>query len=134
VGELAAWALWDSGSTLTGITPAFAEIAKVKLDTLEDPHVLQLGTVGSRSMIKYGTDARVRVGDADVASYLDVANFDRYDMVIGTPWMRRNKVQLDFERNLVMIGGTAVPAVKAKEKDLDPRLRRYRATDKRKAE
>ena len=134
VGELAAWALWDSGSTLTGVTPAFAEIAKLRLDTLEDPHVLQLGTVGSRSIIKYGADVRVRVGKADVMSYVDIANFDRYDMIIGTPWMRRNKVRLDFENDQVVVGGTAVPAVKVKAKDLDTRVRRHRATDKSKAE
>ena len=33
VNGLDAWALWDSGSTTTGITPSFAEIAKVPVDT-----------------------------------------------------------------------------------------------------
>jgi len=47
VGGLDAWTLWDSGSTMTGITPTFVEVAKIPLDTLEDPHILQLGTVGS---------------------------------------------------------------------------------------
>jgi len=47
VNGLKAWALWDSGSTMTGITPSFAEIAKVPVDTLEDPHILQLGMIGS---------------------------------------------------------------------------------------
>ena len=82
VGELAAWTLWDSGSTTTGITPAFAEHAKVKVDTLEDPHILQLGTVGSRSIIKYGADIPIKVGNTEVVSYVDIANFDRYDMII----------------------------------------------------
>jgi hypothetical protein len=40
VGDLKAWTLWDSGSTTTGITPTFAEHVRVKVDTLEDPHVL----------------------------------------------------------------------------------------------
>jgi hypothetical protein len=31
--------------------------------------------------------------------YMDIANFDRYDMIIGTPYMRHNKVQLDFEND-----------------------------------
>ena len=29
VGNLEAWTLWDSGSTTTGITPAYAELAKI---------------------------------------------------------------------------------------------------------
>jgi len=44
VGDLEVWTLWDSGSTTTGITPAFAELAKIKVNTLEDLHILQLGS------------------------------------------------------------------------------------------
>ena len=134
VDDLAAWTLWDSGSTTTGVTPSFAELAKVKVDTLEDPHVLQLGTVGSRSIIKYGADVLIKVAKTEAPSYVDIANFDRYDMIIGTPWMRRNKVVLDFMRNEVVVNGVAVPVIKVKGQDLDPRLRRHRATDRRKEE
>jgi len=134
IGDLAAWTLWDSGSTTTGITPAFAEHAKVEVDTLEDPHVLQLGTVGSRSIIKYGADVLITVANVKATSYVDIANFDRYDMIIGTPWMRRHKVLLDFNANRVIINGSPIQAIKVTAKDLDPRIRRHRTTDKRKDE
>jgi hypothetical protein len=134
IGDLQAWTLWDSGSTTTGITPSFAELANVKVDTLEDPHVLQLGTVGSRSIIKYGADVEIRVADIKTTSYVDIANFDRYDMIMGTPWMRRNKVLLDFNTNRVIINGKPIPAIKVMEKDLDPRARRHRTTDRHKTE
>jgi hypothetical protein len=134
VGDLAAWTLWDSGSTTTGITPAFAELAKVKIDTLEDPHVLQLGTVGSRSIIKYGADVPIGVGRTRTMSYVDLANFDRYDMIIGTPWMRKHKVLLDFITNRVIVDGAPIPAIRASARDLDPRVRRHRVTDKQKGE
>jgi len=134
VGSLDAWTLWDSGSTTTGITPAFAELVKVKVNTLEDPHVLQLGTVGSRSIIKYGADVPIVVEQVNTMSYVDLANFDRYDMIIGTPWMRKHKVLLDFDTNRVIINGTAIPAIKVKGNDLDPHLRRHHATEKRKPE
>jgi hypothetical protein len=39
INGLRAWTLWDSGSTTTGITPALAELARVPVDELEDPHV-----------------------------------------------------------------------------------------------
>ena len=134
IGELNAWALWDSGSTMTGITPSFAEIAKIPVDTLEDPHILQLGTTGSRSIIKYGADVTVKVAGVATTTYVDIANFDRYEMVIGTPFMRWNKVHLDFEHNIVIINGEKLPAVKVEAKDLDPRIRRYRTMDRKKAE
>jgi len=42
-----AWTLWDSGSTTTGITPSFVDMAKIKVFPLSNPHILQLGMVGS---------------------------------------------------------------------------------------
>jgi hypothetical protein len=115
---------------MTGITPAFAEHAKVLIDRLEDPHILQLGTVGSRSSIKYGADVEIQVAGTSTTSYVDIANLDLYDMVIGTPWMRRNKVILDLGENKITVQGTTIPALKVREKILDPRLRRQRTTDK----
>ena len=131
VGDLEAWALWDSGSTTSGVTPAFAELAKLKVDTLIDPHILQLGTVGSRSIIKYGTDMPVEVAGHKFMAYVDVANFDRYDMIIGTPMMRRNKVLLDFNTDRVIVNGITIPAIKVKELNLNPRLHHHRTMDKK---
>jgi hypothetical protein len=117
-----------------GITPSFAELANVKVDTLEDPHVLQLGTVGSQSIIKYGADVEIRVADIKTMLYVDIANFDRYDMIMGTPWMRRNKVVLDFDTNHVIINGKPILAIKVMERDLDPHAHRHHTTDRHKTE
>jgi hypothetical protein len=103
INGLKAWTLWDSGSTTTGITPAFTELAQVAVDELEDPHVLQLGMVGSRSIIKYGADVMMNVAGNRISTYVDIANFDRYEMIIGTPFMIRNKVILDFDKLEVVI-------------------------------
>jgi hypothetical protein len=46
VGGFKAWALWDSGSTTTGITPMFSQVADIPIFPLLDPHVLQLRTIG----------------------------------------------------------------------------------------
>jgi hypothetical protein len=132
--NLAAWTLWDSGSTTTGITPTFSELAKIKVDTLDDPHVLQLGTVGSRSIIKYGVDATIVVANVRNTAYMDIANFDRFDMIIGTPWMRKHNVLLDFAVNHVIVNGCPIPAIKMANKDLDPRSHRHRIMDKHKTE
>ena len=132
VGGFKAWTLWDSGSTTTGITPTYAQVADISVFPLSDPHVLQLGTIGSRSVVNYGTEVGVVVPGAEGTIYMDVANFDRYDMIIGTPYMRQNKVQLDFENDQVIVNGVATPATKVTLADTDGRLRRYRATDKHK--
>ena len=52
-------------------------------------------------------------------------------MIIGTPFLRKNKVILDFIKNVVIINGKESPAVKVTAKDLDPHLRRYRTTEKK---
>ena len=132
VGDLEAWTLWDSGSTTSGITPSYAELAKIVVDTLTDPHVLQLGTVGSRSIIKFGADISLRIAKQLYSSYVDVANFDRYDMIIGTPFMRKHGVLLDFKRSRVIINDMVLPAIRIELGDGDARLRRYRAMDKKK--
>ena len=125
VGDLNAWTLWDSGSTTLGITPHYAEVANIVVNTLSDPHILQLGTVGSRSIIKFGADTTLTIGGQHYPSYVDVANFDRYDMIIGTPFMCKNGVILDFNDNCVVINSTRWPATKVERKGNDPGLRCY---------
>ena len=70
----------------------------------------------------------------NATSYVDIANFDRYDMIMGTPWMRRHKVLLDFDTNRVIISGVPIQAIKVIAKDLDPRLRRHCTTDRHQGE
>jgi hypothetical protein len=125
-----AWTLWDSGSTTTGITPTFAQVANILVFPLNDPHVLQLGTIGSRSIVNHGMEVNVTTHGSNGAIYMDVANFDRYNMIIGTPYMRANRVRLDFENNQVIVNGVAISATKVMINDTDRRLCRYRATDR----
>jgi len=131
INGLRAWTLWDSGSTTTGITPAFAELAKIPVDELEDPHVLQLGTVGSRSSIKYGADVNINIGEEKLPTYVDIANFDRYEMIVGTPFMRQHNVILDFEKGEIIFRGKRIPAITVSTKEIDPTARRQRITDKK---
>jgi len=107
VGGCEAWALWDLGSTTTGITPVFT---KISVFPLSNPHILQLGTIGSHSLVNYGTEVKVQASGTNSIIYMDIANFNRYDMIIGTPFMRKNKVHLDFENDRIVINGVATPA------------------------
>jgi hypothetical protein len=124
MGGFDAWTLWDSGSTTTGITPTFAQVADIPVFPLSNPHT-QLGMIDSRSIVNYGTEIDVVAPGANGNIYMDIVNFDRYDMIIGTPYMRANKVCLDFENNIVIVNGVATPATKVLLHDTDGRLHRY---------
>jgi len=126
-----AWTLWDSGSTATGVTPAFAHIANLRVFSLTNPHVLQLGTIGSRAQISHGADVHVEMPGISTKMYVNVANFDRYDMIIGTPFMREHGVKLDFEKNQITAAGIVMPAMRVTVPDTDDRVRRYRSVDKK---
>ena len=105
--------------------------SRYKVFPLKDPHILQLGTVGSRSFVNFGVNVGVKAPGIETTAYLDIANFDRYDMIIGTPFMRANKVLLDFNKNQVIANGVATPATRVVLDTNDGRLRRYRTVEKR---
>jgi hypothetical protein len=111
--------LLDSGSTTVSITQDFARVAKLRVQELANPVPLQLGTVGSHSMINFSAKAHLQVGpinDNDI--YLDVVNIDRYDMIIGTPFMRKHGLVLDFGMNTLSTWGTLIPTLTEGQEDL----------------
>ncbi|KAF5387723.1 hypothetical protein D9615_000278 [Tricholomella constricta] len=131
VGGHEASTLWDSGSTTTGLMPSFAQVADIRVFPLEDPLILQLGTKGSRATVNFGTTVEAALPGFKGKVYMDLANFDRYDVIIGTPFMRANNVVLDFNRDEVAVNGVATPATKIKMEDTDGRARRHRSLEKR---
>jgi hypothetical protein len=132
VNGLEAYALLDTGSTTLSVTHDFARVAKLRVLQLENPVPLQLGTIGSRSMINYGTRARLELGpviENDV--YLDVVNLDRYDVILGTPFMRKHGLVLDFSRNALSAQGATITMITTGQEDLmlaKRRVIRVRAT------
>jgi hypothetical protein len=90
IGGFDAWTLWNSRSTTMGITPTFAQVADITVFPLSNPHTLQLSTVGSQSTVNYGMETQVIAPGVNSTIYMDIANFDHYDMIIGTPFMRAN--------------------------------------------
>ena len=63
--------------------------------------------------------------------YVDIANFDHYDMIIGMPFMHSRTVILDFENDVVRIGNKSIPAVKVLVPDLDNHVHQYHTTEKK---
>jgi hypothetical protein len=107
-----AYTLFDSGSTTDSVSPDFTRVAMMPVKTLEDPVTLQLGCVGSRSKINYGTEVDLEFASITNSTYLDIANLDKYDSILGTPFLRRNGISLDFENQEIVIRGqTRIPAL-----------------------
>ncbi|KAG6899117.1 hypothetical protein C0995_006996, partial [Termitomyces sp. Mi166 len=125
-----AWTLWDSGSTTTGITPQFAHVNAIRVYELSEPLMLQLETVGSPAMVQFGAEVKIKVSGHPTKEYVDIANFDRYDMIIGTPFMRKNKVTLDFINNEVIVNQMLLKAKRIALADMDGHLRCHQATEK----
>ncbi|PBK78944.1 hypothetical protein ARMGADRAFT_871559, partial [Armillaria gallica] len=110
VNGLDALTLWDSGSTSTAMSPPFADVSKALVFRLTNPVVLQLGTVGSRSRINFGTKSNIVSDGYTGPGYFDVVNIDKYDVIIGTPFMHEHGVVLDFNTKCVQIGNVTIPA------------------------
>ncbi|KAF8223506.1 hypothetical protein L208DRAFT_1316462, partial [Tricholoma matsutake] len=103
--ELEAFILLDSGCTSDSISPEFAMSANLKAHKLEEPVPLQLGTIGSRSKINFGLFTDFEIGEIKNTHYFNVVNIDRYDAILGTMFMRKHGIVLDFERDEVHIKG-----------------------------
>ncbi|KAG6870197.1 hypothetical protein C0992_000771, partial [Termitomyces sp. T32_za158] len=119
-----AWTLWDSGSTTMGITPQFTHVNAIRVHELAEPLMLQLGTVGSRAVVQFGVEVKVKMSGQPMKEYVDIANFDRYDMIIGTPFMHKNKVMLNFVKNKVIVNGIPLRAERMVLVDMDGCLQR----------
>jgi hypothetical protein len=107
IGGTKALTLFDSGSTLDAVSPDFARTTNLRTFHLDKPINLQLGCVGSRGSINFGTRANTSIGELNLevaGHYWDVINLDRYDAVVGVRFMRENGIVLDFAKGLIRRG------------------------------
>ena len=109
--DLEAYVLLDSGCTSDSTSPEFATSANLKVHELEEPVPLQLGTVGSRSKINFGLFSDFEIGEIKGNHYFDVVNIDRYDVIVGTVFMRKHGIVLDFERDEVRVKGKVLETI-----------------------
>ena len=92
------------------VSPDFARATGMNLTKLEQPISLQLACVGSKSTINYGTKATIVFSNTHVKEYLDVANIDYYDVILGTLFLRRLGIALDFAGpGTIRMGASVVP-------------------------
>ncbi|EIW51432.1 uncharacterized protein TRAVEDRAFT_101573, partial [Trametes versicolor FP-101664 SS1] len=115
VNGIMAYTLFDSGSTTDSVSPEFAHISGAKPVKLTEQVILQLGCSGSRSKINYGTWVPLQFGPIAQTMYFDIVNLDRYDCVIGTPFMNAHGISLDFEQRAIIVKGQVCPAFTLEE-------------------
>ena len=102
--------LLDSGSEGVLLTPEFTRAMGIKTFALEKPIALQLACIGSRSMINYGTCATIKIGHKVVEEYFDITNVEHYDVILGTPFLRKMGIVLDFRSpGMARIGNEVIP-------------------------
>jgi hypothetical protein len=109
IGGVEAFTLFDSGCTIEALSPSFVRIANIKAHQLADQHSLQLGTVGSKAKFNFGTSVNTSYGDINEKVYFDIINVDRYDAILGTQFMRKHGIQLDFNKDAIFIKGKVAP-------------------------
>jgi hypothetical protein len=112
INGVKAYTLFDSGSTTDTVSPDFTRVVNVPIYELEKPLTLQLGCAGSRSKINFGTELRIEFASIAKDTYLDVANLDKYDSILGTPFLRKHGIMLDFNHDEIIIcGKQRIPAL-----------------------
>jgi hypothetical protein len=108
-----AWTMFDTGSTADCVSPEFARVNNFQVFDLDSPVPLQLGTKGSKSSIVYGTNVEVSPHTTvRTVEYLDIVNIDRYDAILGTPYMAKQGVVLDLlNRTITFASGLKLQAL-----------------------
>ena len=99
------------------MSPDFARVGSLPIKVLTDPVTLQLGCVGSQSKIYFGVETKIRFDLIQKECYLDIANLDKYDAILGMVFLRQNGISLDFEHlEIVIRGKWCVPTLIEGEK------------------
>jgi len=97
--------LLDSGCTTEAISPEIVQIVGLKVHQLTEQIPIQLGTKGSKSWINHGTKACIKIGIVENYHYFNIINIDRYNVIIGTVFMKQHGIVLDFEKDQVRMRG-----------------------------
>ena len=110
INGVKAHCLLDSGCKGVMISPNFICAMGIVPIKLEQPIGLQLACVGSKSTINYGAKSIIMFRTACVEEYFEVTNINYYNVILGTLFLRRLNITLDFTSpGAICMGTTVVP-------------------------
>ncbi|KAG8720975.1 hypothetical protein FRC08_016757 [Ceratobasidium sp. 394] len=110
LGGALAHVMFDSGCGTDMVSPEFVRATRLTPTKLEQPIGLQMALIGSRGRINFGLHAELEVGPFKRSHYFDIANIEKYDVILGTPFLKQAGAKLDFARCCVEIGNVALPS------------------------
>ena len=103
IGDVKAHCLVDSECKGIMISPSFIRAVKIKPFLLDKPIDIQLVVTGSKSIINYGANATIKYNEKELKEYFDIVNIDYNDAILGTLFLRKQKVVIDFINNCLGI-------------------------------
>ena len=97
-----------TGSTGSFMSPTFAKVTGMNTLPLEQQFILQLDCIGSQSKITHGGNGHIEIRNKVSKIYFDVANIDRYDCILGIPFLWERKTVLNFANQQIHIGDATI--------------------------
>ena len=85
------------------LSPNFIGAAKIELFPLDKPIGIQWAVTGSKSVINYGVNVTIKYKGRESKEYFDIINIDYYDAILGTPFLRKHKVIINFMNNCLRL-------------------------------
>ena len=62
-----------------------------------------MAVTGSKSVINYGANMTIKYEGKESKGYFDIINIDYYDAILGTPFLRKHEVIIDFVNNCLKV-------------------------------
>ena len=62
-----------------------------------------MAVTGSKSVINYGANVTIKYEGRELKEYFNIINIDYYDAILGTPFLRKHKVIIDFVNNCLRL-------------------------------
>ncbi|KAG8714999.1 hypothetical protein FRC09_017031 [Ceratobasidium sp. 395] len=110
VGGVLEYIMFESGSSTDMVSPEFVRATRLKPVELDNPVGLQMALISSRGQINFGLNTQLKVGPYDRTHYFDIANIEKYNVLLSMPFLRKARAYLDFNANEVVIGTKRLPS------------------------
>ena len=103
IGGTKTHCLIDSGCEGIMLSPNFIRVANIEPFLLDKPIGIQLAVTGSKSVIDYGGNVTIKYEGRELKEHFDIINIDYYDAILGTPFLRKHEVIINFMNNCLRL-------------------------------